>query len=94
MYGSYHEDLHYLDPLSFEAEDDEADGRLHAPMPGKVVAVRVELGSRVKKGQPLIIVEAMKMEHTIIAPADGEVLSIHARVGDQVDEKLELIAFK
>ncbi|TAL27584.1 MAG: acetyl/propionyl/methylcrotonyl-CoA carboxylase subunit alpha [Alphaproteobacteria bacterium] len=94
MYGSHHEDLHYLDPLAFEAEDDEADGRLHAPMPGKVVAVRVELGSKVKKGQPLIIVEAMKMEHTIIAPADGEVLSIHARVGDQVDEKLELIAFK
>ncbi|MEZ0223680.1 MAG: acetyl-CoA carboxylase biotin carboxylase subunit [Alphaproteobacteria bacterium] len=94
MYGSHHEDLHYLDPLSYEAEDDEADGRLHAPMPGKVVAVRVELGSKVKKGQPLIIVEAMKMEHTIIAPADGEVLSIHARVGDQVDEKLELIAFK
>jgi 3-methylcrotonyl-CoA carboxylase alpha subunit len=94
MYGAIHEDLHYLDPLAFESDDDEGDGRLHAPMPGKVVAVRVELGAKVKKGQPLIIVEAMKMEHTIIAPNDGEVASIHARVGDQVDEKLELIAFK
>ena len=94
MYDGQQEELHYLDPLAFEADDEEGDGRLHAPMPGKVVAVRVELGAKVKKGQPLIIVEAMKMEHTIIAPSDGEVLSIHARVGDQVDEKLELIAFK
>ena len=94
MYNGHHEELNYLDPLAWEADDDGGDGRLHAPMPGKVVAVRVELGAKVKKGQPLIIVEAMKMEHTITAPSDGEVLSIHARVGDQVDEKLELIAFK
>jgi 3-methylcrotonyl-CoA carboxylase alpha subunit len=94
MYNGHHEDLHYLDPLAFEAGDDDGAGKLTAPMPGKVVAVRVQLGAKVKKGQPLIIVEAMKMEHTITAPADGEVMSIHANVGDQVDEKLELIAFK
>ena len=94
MYDGHHEDLHYLDPLAFEAGEDGGGGKLTAPMPGKVVAVRVQLGDAVKKGQPLIIVEAMKMEHTIIAPADGVVQAINANVGDQVDEKLELIAFK
>ena len=63
-------------------------------MPGKVVAVRVAVGDSVKKGQPLVIVEAMKMEHTITAPADGIVSKINAAAGDQVDEKLELIGFK
>ncbi len=47
-----------------------------------------------KKGQPLVIVEAMKMEHTIISPADGIVEKIHAGVGDQVHEKYELISLK
>ncbi len=87
-------DLLYLDPLAVTGEDEGAGGRLTAPMPGKVVAVRVEAGSDVKKGQPLVIVEAMKMEHTIIAPADGIVEAVRAKVGDQVDEKFELIAFK
>ncbi|MEZ0260403.1 MAG: acetyl-CoA carboxylase biotin carboxylase subunit [Alphaproteobacteria bacterium] len=94
MYNGHHEDLHYLDPLAFEAGDEDGAGKLTAPMPGKVVAVRVQLGDNVKKGQPLIIVEAMKMEHTITAPSDGIVQAINANVGDQVDEKLELIAFK
>lgn len=87
-------DLVYLDPLAVIGEDEGAGGRLTAPMPGKVVAVRVEAGADVKKGQPLVIVEAMKMEHTIIAPADGIVEAVRAKVGDQVDEKFELIAFK
>lgn len=87
-------DVLYLDPLVVTDEDEGAGGRLTAPMPGKVVAVRVEAGSDVKKGQPLVIVEAMKMEHTIIAPADGIVEAVRAKVGDQVDEKFELIAFK
>ena len=94
MYNGHHEDLHYLDPLAFEAGEEHGAGKLTAPMPGKVVAVRVQLGDNVKKGQPLIIVEAMKMEHTITAPSDGVVQAINANVGDQVDEKLELIAFK
>ena len=95
MYKGHHEELHYLDPLAFEAgEGEDASGKLTAPMPGKVVAVRVELGAQVKKGEPLIIVEAMKMEHTIIAPADGIVEKIHATVGDQVHEKYELISLK
>ncbi len=86
--------LTYLDPLSYDAGEDEGRGKLTAPMPGKVVAVRVALGAAVKKGQPLVIVEAMKMEHTITAPADGIVEKIHAGVGDQVNEKYELISLK
>jgi 3-methylcrotonyl-CoA carboxylase alpha subunit len=83
----------YLDPLAASGDADDAAGRLTAPMPGKVVALRVQNGDAVKKGQALVVVEAMKMEHTITAPADGTVKSIHAKVGDQVDEKLELISF-
>ena len=88
------ETLHYLDPLSFESGDEGAGGGLHAPMPGKVVAVRVQLGDTVKRGQPLMIVEAMKMEHTITAPIDGIIAAINANVGEQVDEKSALIAFE
>ena len=87
-------ELTYLDPLGFEDGDQADAGGLHAPMPGKVVAVRVQLGDSVKKGQALVIVEAMKMEHTIIAPADGIVAAIHANIGEQVDEKRELIALE
>lgn len=88
------ETLTYLDPLSFEAGEEGGAGGLHAPMPGKVVAVRVQLGDSVKRGQPLMIVEAMKMEHTITAPIDGVIAAINANVGEQVDEKRALIAFE
>lgn len=94
MYHGVQADLTYLDPLSAGDIEEEGKGKLTAPMPGKVVAIRVELGASVKKGQPLVIVEAMKMEHTIISPADGIVEGILAKVGDQVDEKYELIALK
>ncbi len=94
MYAGHHEELTYLDPLHAGEGADEVAGKLTAPMPGKVVAVRVTLGAKVKKGQPLVIVEAMKMEHTITAPADGIVEAINANVGDQVNEKHELIALK
>src|SRR5262249_59106713 len=60
-----------LDPLSRRAGEDPAAGRLTAPMPGRVIRLFVETGSRVRRGAPLLIIEAMKMEHTITAPADG-----------------------
>jgi 3-methylcrotonyl-CoA carboxylase alpha subunit len=94
MYDGHQEELTYADPLHSAATEDEVTGKLTAPMPGKVVAVRVALGAKVTKGQPLIIVEAMKMEHTITAPIDGIVDAINANVGDQVTEKHELIALK
>lgn len=94
IYSGTDADIVFHDPLNVEAAEDDAAGRLTAPMPGKVVAVRVQLGDAVKKGQPLVIVEAMKMEHTVVAPADGKVTAINANIGEQVDEKRELIALE
>jgi len=77
------------------AEDDEsAPGSLAAPMPGKVIALLVETGARVAKGAPLLILEAMKMEHTISAPADGVVKAIHFAAGEQVPEGAELLTLE
>ncbi len=81
------------EPLLAHAGDESADaGSLAAPMPGKVIALLVEAGAKVAKGQPLAVMEAMKMEHTIAAPADGRVREIFYGVGEQVDEGAQLIA--
>jgi 3-methylcrotonyl-CoA carboxylase alpha subunit len=72
-------------------EDVTAGGSLAAPMPRTVIQVMVAAGARVKKGQPLLILEAMKMEHTISAPADGVVKEINFAAGEQVLEGAELI---
>jgi len=66
-------------------------GRLTAPMPGKVLSFAVNNGDRVKKGQALAVMEAMKMEHTIAAPADGTVVELMYSPGDQVLEGAELL---
>ena len=71
-----------------------AGGSLVAPMPGKVIALLVEKGSQVRQGQPLLVMEAMKMEHTLNAPADGLVQSFVFAVGDQVAEGAQLVDFK
>ena len=60
-------------------------GGLTAPMPGKVVKVLVTAGQEVAQGAPLVVLEAMKMEHTVRAPDTGIVRAIHVAVGDQVD---------
>ena len=60
-------------------------------MPGKVIAFLAKAGDAVKQGQPLAVMEAMKMEHTIAAPRDGTVAELLYRVGDQVDEGGELL---
>jgi acetyl-CoA/propionyl-CoA carboxylase, biotin carboxylase, biotin carboxyl carrier protein len=70
-----------------------ADATVRSPMPGTVLAVHVTEGGQVTVGQPLLIVEAMKMEHVVTAPADGVVTELTARVGQQVrlDEALAVI---
>jgi 3-methylcrotonyl-CoA carboxylase alpha subunit len=63
-------------------------------MPGSVIEVMVRAGQRVDKGQPLMIIEAMKMEHTIAAPAAGVVARILFGRGDQVQEGDQLLQFE
>jgi 3-methylcrotonyl-CoA carboxylase alpha subunit len=85
--------LGYAPPLAHAGDDAAEGGSLVAPMPGKVVALLCAQGDRVSKGQPLLVMEAMKMEHTINAPADGEVTGLPFAVGDQVAEGAQLIGF-
>jgi 3-methylcrotonyl-CoA carboxylase alpha subunit len=80
--------------LDAAGDDVDAGGGLVAPMPGKVVAVLVATGDRVSRGQPLVVMEAMKMEHTITAPSDGEVAEVRHGVGEQVAEGAPLIALR
>jgi 3-methylcrotonyl-CoA carboxylase alpha subunit len=82
-----------IDPVASRAGDDPTAGRLSAPMPGRVTQLLVEEGATVRRGEPLMVIEAMKMEHTIAAPADGVVERIGFAVGDPVEEGAELIAF-
>jgi 3-methylcrotonyl-CoA carboxylase alpha subunit len=86
--------LHVVNPVAAMESSAADTGRLTAPMPGKIVAVRVAAGQAVKRGAPLLVLEAMKMEHTITAPADGTVERVRYAVGDQVDEGAELVSFK
>src|SRR6185369_657518 len=62
------------------------DGEIEAPMPGKVTAVEVSRGEKVAKGQRLLTLEAMKMEHALTAPFDGTVAELAATAGQQVTE--------
>ena len=71
-----------------------SDGSLRAPMPGKIVATPVKAGDAVSKGQPVVVLEAMKMEHALTAPFDGVVESLSASVGDQVVDGFELARIK
>ena len=82
-----------VDPLFHVGEGGGLDGGLTAPMPGKVIALLAEVGAALEKGAPLLILEAMKMEHTICAPAAGTVGAFHFAVGDQVSEGAELLDF-
>ncbi len=83
--------LHIVDPIAHAADAALEGGRLSAPMPGKLIALLARSGEAVKKGQPLAVMEAMKMEHTITAPRDGTVTELLYAVGDQVLEGEELL---
>jgi propionyl-CoA carboxylase alpha chain len=67
------------------SQSEDAGGGCRAPMPGKILAVRVAVGDTVSKGQVLVILEAMKMEHEVLAPNDGTIESIAVEVGQQVE---------
>ncbi|WP_027730329.1 acetyl/propionyl/methylcrotonyl-CoA carboxylase subunit alpha [Variovorax paradoxus] len=80
-----------IDRLAHAGDTHAEAGRLTAPMPGKVVSFAVKAGDKVSRGQPLAVMEAMKMEHTIAAPADGTVEELMFSPGEQVAEGDELL---
>ena len=83
-----------VDNLHTGGEGEEAGGGLRAPMPGKIVALLAQAGATVEKGAPLLVMEAMKMEHTITAPANGIVTAFRCAVGEQVADGVELVEFE
>lgn len=80
-----------IDPMAHVEGDSQAAGSLKSPMPGQVVAFKVAAGDEVKRGQPLAVIEAMKIEHTINAPADGVVAELLFTPGDLVADGDELL---
>ncbi len=86
-------ELDLIDPLAARGAEEDATGSLTAPMPGRIIQVLAKPGDDVKRGNALMILEAMKMEHTITAPADGRVDQIRYAAGDVVEEGAELIIF-
>ena len=78
-------------PRFTRSEVEEDPGSLHAPMPGRVLRVDVSVGNRVEEGQTLMVLEAMKMEHTLRAPWPGTVVEVHYQPGDQVEAEAVLV---
>jgi len=81
-------------PVKDAAHGGGGDGAIASPMPGKVVAVSVAVGDAVTRGQALLTLEAMKMEHALAAPFDGVVEALGVTVGDQVSEGVALVRLK
>jgi 3-methylcrotonyl-CoA carboxylase alpha subunit len=88
--------LRLADPLDVTQYESVAADQtaVRSPLPGKVIDLRVKAGDSVSKGQPLLVLEAMKMEHTLTAPADGKVKCVRCAVGEQVAEGAELVEFE
>ena len=86
-------DLDWIDPLAPKGGEEESGGTLTAPMPGRIIQVLTQPGARVTRGAGLLVLEAMKMEYTITAPADGTVKEVRYATGEVVAEGTELIVF-
>jgi 3-methylcrotonyl-CoA carboxylase alpha subunit len=78
------------DPMAAAEHRASVAGTLTAPIPGVISAVFATVGANVRRGEALLVLEAMKMEHQIRSPADGLVEAIHVSAGDQVEEGAEL----
>ena len=75
-----------IEKIEAGSSDDGADGGMIAPMPGKILEVMVEKGQTVESGQLLMIMEAMKMEHRIVAANGGVIMALNYQKGDQVQQ--------
>jgi len=91
--GSTHE-FTLTNMLVREGDAGAATGGLVSPMPGRIVDVRVRAGDSVRRGDTLVIIEAMKMEHAVIAPVEGKVTALHFHAGDMVNEGVELLVLE
>jgi 3-methylcrotonyl-CoA carboxylase alpha subunit len=80
-----------VDDAGAYASRASSSGRVASPMPGQVISLSVGKGDRVNAGDVLLVIEAMKMEHTISAPRSGTVIEINCKVGERVDDDVELI---
>ena len=85
------DEITLVDIMAHVGEENAAVGSLKSPMPGQVVAFKVAVGDSVKKGEPLAVIEAMKIEHTITAPTDGVVAELLFGAGDLVADGDELL---
>ena len=85
--------LSRIDPLQGAATAAAGPAGLAAPMPGRVIALLAEPGAQVAKGTPLLVLEAMKIEHTIVAPGTGTIRAFRVAAGEQVAEGVELVDF-
>jgi len=83
----------YVDPLAFTAVAAGGPAGLRAPMPGRVIELVATPGAKVTKGAPLLVLEAMKIEHTIVAPGAGTLRAFRVTAGEQVTEGMELVDF-
>ena len=83
-----------IDTAQAAGREEGATGRLTAPMPGRIVDVLVAVDDVVGRSTPLVVLEAMKMEHTVRAPADGVVTAVPVTIGDQVEEGAELVVVR
>jgi len=93
FHNGRHRALKLADVIAQAGAAEAEIGRLTAPMPGKLIAIHTSPGAKVERGDALLVMEAMKMEHTIVAPADGVVSDVLYAVGDQVAEGAELVRF-
>lgn len=85
-------ELELLDPVDRAAgQGQQGENVVRAPMPGVVIEVLVAAGERVRKGQPLITIESMKLETVISAMSDGEVERVHLEAGSVFDRGVELV---
>jgi biotin carboxyl carrier protein len=84
-------EYHLFDAAQHRRAARKGEGDLRAPMAGKVIRVLVQAGAHVKAGDPLVILEAMKMEQQITAPRDGVVDRVQCREGEQVTAGMELV---
>lgn len=94
-YPNTQQHISYVDPLAIDPlQEEQNGGGLTAPMPGKVLSIAVEAGAEVEAGQLLLVLEAMKMEHSITAPHAGTVTEVFFAAGDQVTEGAALLAIE